>query len=165
MTRSTERVRPWYREPYVWLVIAFPASAVFGGIVTTLLAVSSFDGLVVDDYYKRGLEINRVFERDRNATRGGFALSVELDSESRSILVTLSTFRDAPFPATADLNITHATRPGLDFETTIYFDTPHHKNERQHAASRLHDLSFEAGHWYIQLAGDDWRVVDEIWIR
>ena len=51
--------RPWFREPWVWLLIALPASAVLGGMVTIWIAVDSDDGLVVDDYYKRGLEINK----------------------------------------------------------------------------------------------------------
>ena len=50
--------KPWYREPWVWLMIALPASAVVGGIITIYLAVSTSDGLVVDDYYKRGKAIN-----------------------------------------------------------------------------------------------------------
>ena len=63
--------KPWYREPFVWLVILFPASAVIGGMITISLAISSDDGLVVDDYYKRGLEINRTLERDKAAARHG----------------------------------------------------------------------------------------------
>jgi hypothetical protein len=45
---------PWYREPWVWLMIAFPMSAVIGGMITIYLAVTTSTGLVVDDYYKRG---------------------------------------------------------------------------------------------------------------
>ncbi len=50
----------WYREPYVWLLIAIPACAVVAGFVTLALAIATDDGLVVDDYYWQGKQINRV---------------------------------------------------------------------------------------------------------
>ena len=48
----------WYAEPWVWLLIALPMTAVIGGMITIYLAVTTSDGLVVDDYYKRGKAIN-----------------------------------------------------------------------------------------------------------
>lgn len=62
-----ENIKPWHKEHYVWLIIFFPMLAVIAGIVITILAVQSNDSLVVDDYYKQGLEINRVLERDQSA--------------------------------------------------------------------------------------------------
>ena len=67
LNNESQQVLPWYKESYVWLLIFFPLLAVIGGIVTTILAVQSDDGLVVDDYYKQGLEINRTLERDQVA--------------------------------------------------------------------------------------------------
>ena len=46
--------RHWYQEGYVWLVIAIPGLAVVMGVVLITLASTSFDGLVADDYYKKG---------------------------------------------------------------------------------------------------------------
>ena len=51
--------KPWYREFYVWLVIFFPVLAIVAGFYTLKLAIESDDGLVEDDYYKQGIEINR----------------------------------------------------------------------------------------------------------
>ena len=45
-------VQPWYRQGWPWFLIALPASAVIGGIITIILAVNSPNALVVDDYYK-----------------------------------------------------------------------------------------------------------------
>ena len=56
--------RPWYREPWPWILMSVPATAVVAGIITLWLAVSSADGLVAEDYYKQGLAINRVIERE-----------------------------------------------------------------------------------------------------
>ncbi len=35
--------RPWYREPYVWLLIAIPAAAVLTGLITLAFAIASDD--------------------------------------------------------------------------------------------------------------------------
>ena len=37
-----------------------PAAAVVGGAVMLWLALTTYDGLVSDDYYKEGLAINQV---------------------------------------------------------------------------------------------------------
>jgi len=51
--------RPWYREPWPWILMSGPAIVVVAGIVTTALAVATRDTLVTEDYYRKGLEINR----------------------------------------------------------------------------------------------------------
>ena len=53
MTSQPDK-KPWHRQPWVWLLIALPMTAVIGGMVTIYIAVTTSDGLVVDDYYKRG---------------------------------------------------------------------------------------------------------------
>ena len=77
--------RPWFREPWVWLLIALPASAVLGGIVTIWLAVSTDDGLVADDYYKRGLEINKKLDRDSAANNYDLVANVQI-SEGQNLI-------------------------------------------------------------------------------
>ena len=60
---STDVVTPWYRQGWPWFLIALPATAVVGGIITAILAVRGFDGPVVADYYKQGLAINEEVAR------------------------------------------------------------------------------------------------------
>ena len=67
---------PWYRQRWPWLLMAGPALVVVASLYSGWLAVTSDDGVVADDYYKRGLSINRRLERvDRAAAlklvRGG----------------------------------------------------------------------------------------------
>ena len=59
--------RPWYREPWPWILMAPPAAAVIAGAATVWIAVGSADGLVADDYYKRGLAINQVLALNNGA--------------------------------------------------------------------------------------------------
>ena len=50
---------PWYRQPWPWLLIAGPAIVVVAGFATAWIAYRSDDGVVAEDYYKRGLLVNK----------------------------------------------------------------------------------------------------------
>ncbi len=40
--------RPWWREPYVWMVISGPAAVVVAGIATVVIAVKNPDPVLQD---------------------------------------------------------------------------------------------------------------------
>jgi hypothetical protein len=65
MNAKNESVRPWWREPQVWLLIAGPAAVVVAGLVTAVIAVRGADPVVAEDYYRRGLHINEELARNR----------------------------------------------------------------------------------------------------
>jgi len=48
--------RPWYKEPWPWVIIAIPAAAVIMGAITFYLAVSHPDYLVVEDEQYREIK-------------------------------------------------------------------------------------------------------------
>jgi uncharacterized protein len=50
---------PWWKFPYVWLVIAGPAAVVVASAVTVWLTLAYPETVVAQDYYRRGLQINR----------------------------------------------------------------------------------------------------------
>jgi len=108
--------RPWYREPWPWILISLPATAVVAGVVTFWLAVSSADGLVADDYYKQGLAINRVIEREETAQRLG--LSARIAPAPGRLELRLD---GAPgvHPPALFLRLAHATRAGHDMRLRL----------------------------------------------
>ena len=53
------QARPWWKEPYVWMVIAGPLSAVVAFIVTAVYIMQGPDALVSEDYYREGIEISK----------------------------------------------------------------------------------------------------------
>lgn len=57
--RHSPQVRPWWKEPYVWMVIAGPLSAVLACIVTAFYIMQGPDAVVPEDSYREGLEISR----------------------------------------------------------------------------------------------------------
>lgn len=144
-------VSPWYREPFVWLLIAVPLAAVVGGLVTLALAIQTDDGLVVDDYYRKGREINRVLARDEAALRLQLASDIEFDLEHRAVRARLVGGPGLERPARMRMKLLHATRGGFDRELEL---------ERTPDGS-YHALlpSLPPGRWHVQLEAADWRLV------
>lgn len=57
-TIASER-REWWRYAHVWLVISGPAIVVVASFVTFYLAAVGKDPVVDEDYYRKGIEINK----------------------------------------------------------------------------------------------------------
>ena len=51
--------RPWWKEFYVWLVIAGPLSAVVACVITAFYILQGPDALVSEDYYREGIALGR----------------------------------------------------------------------------------------------------------
>ena len=56
---------PWWKHGHVWLVITGPVAVVVAGLITVWIAVRSPDPVVAEDYYRRGVEINKTLARDK----------------------------------------------------------------------------------------------------
>ncbi|NIR31886.1 MAG: FixH family protein [Gammaproteobacteria bacterium] len=105
---------PWYRQFWPWFLIAVPASGVVGGLATVWIAMADPQGLVVDDYYKAGLAINRVIARDRAAERLGLAARVSVERPPPATLeLTLSADEPVRYEV-LELRWLHPTRAGAD---------------------------------------------------
>ena len=52
-------VRPWFKEPYVWMVIAGPVSAVLACAVTAVYILQGPDAVVSENAYREGLDMSR----------------------------------------------------------------------------------------------------------
>jgi uncharacterized protein len=108
---SANRVaQPWYRQPWPWLLMAGPATVIVAGIVTTVIAFTGADGVVADDYYKRGLAINRTLAREARAAELGIAAEVRLLPGRVVADVTART----ALPERIQLTLAHPTRAGED---------------------------------------------------
>lgn len=117
-TASPERhTAPWYREPWPWLLMLGPAAAVVAGIVTLILAVRSNDGLVADDYYKQGLAINRIMERNDRARALRYGAELSLARSDRKVSVILS--GAGPLPAVLRLYLIHPGNSSADEAVTL----------------------------------------------
>jgi hypothetical protein len=109
-----EKIMPWYREPWPWLLMAGPVMVIVAGIVTTWIAVTSSDGLVVDDYYKAGLAINQTIGRSALAAARGYRAEAVVQGGGRKLSLRMTATAEMPFPETLQLRIAHPTRAGRD---------------------------------------------------
>lgn len=105
--------RPWFREPWPWLLMLGPFIVIIAGLYTAWLAVSSSDGLVAEDYYKQGLAAGETLSRSRHADDLGLTAGLRLTETT--VQVRLSARRaDMPMPSTLWVVLSHPTRAGLD---------------------------------------------------
>lgn len=114
-TTTAAPAQPWYRQRWPWLLILGPAIVVVAGFYTLWLAIATDDGLVADDYYKRGLAINRTLERASRAAALGMNATVDVDERGRArVALSARSNAAAATPVTVRLSILHPTRAGQD---------------------------------------------------
>lgn len=58
---------PWWKFGHVWLVLSGPAIVVVASFVTLYLAVTRPDPVISEDYYRKGIEINKTLGSDSDA--------------------------------------------------------------------------------------------------
>lgn len=108
-----EDLEPWYKQFWPWFLISLPASAVIAGIITINLAMTDRDGVVTDDYYKKGLGIHRDVEKLERARALGLTAQVDYDVLNSRVVVELAGIEPAKLGA-LDLQLSHPTRQHQD---------------------------------------------------
>ncbi len=146
--------KAWYREPYVWLIIAFPLAAVIGGVITLFLAIQSDSGMVVDDYYKKGLEINSTLERDRTAIRYGLEANLQYAKDIKQIRLIVTAANNFIYPDSIKISFLNASRDGLD---QVLILTRSGQNTYLGPNPEL-----GKGKWHVLVESGDWRLLDII---
>ena len=143
--------RPWYREPLVWMVLAIPATAVLGGVVMLVLANATWDGLVADDYYRRGMQIDRSLARDAEAARLGLRATLAFPAPG-IVEARLAGTHDtaASDEARLDLRFARAARAGADVRVPMTRDAG--------GVWRGVLPALPPGKWYVQLDTERWRL-------
>ncbi len=154
---SSNSARPWFREPWVWLIIALPASAVLGGIITIWIAVVTDDGLVQDDYYKYGMEINKTLARDKAAVQYELMANIIISEAQNNIQIKLDANDKFVSPSSIKLSFLHPTIKGQDQIMVFHTDS-----DGVYAGALP---SLISGDWYLQIEADDWRLLEEIFIE
>ena len=146
--------RPWYRTPYVWMLIGIPSSAVVMGGFLLYFAITSYDGLVKDDYYKHGKQINLVIERDQAAAELGLYGKLRLEQTDGTVHLTLKSHKQTTLPDRLELAMLHATRAGFDREMTL---------QRTPNGDYFAILpALEPGRWHAQVGTPGWRLTGSL---
>ena len=143
--------QPWYRQFWPWFLIVLPGTVVIASLYTVYLANLHADDMVVDDYYKRGLSINRELDRERRAE--ALAITAELQHDGRVIRMFVTGNVDA-----SQLRLTFSHPMEADRDITI----PLAKIAPQIYEGMLPTPPKGYWHWVLDPgAGSDWRMVGE----
>ena len=140
---------PWYRHRWPWLLILGPLIVAIAGFITLWLAAHNADGLVADDYFKRGKEINVDLTRDREAARLELNAKV-ISTRDGAIRVQLASAQPL---AHVNATFAHATQSGRDLSIKLPLVAP---GEYGAKAAAL-----PPGKWHVILTGPDgkWRLM------
>ncbi len=57
--QAADQQRPWWKEPYVWMVISGPLSAVIACGITAAYILQGTDAVVSEEDYREGIAISR----------------------------------------------------------------------------------------------------------
>lgn len=110
--------RPWHREPWPWILMVGPAIVIVAGFATLWLAIASDDGLVADDYYRRGLAINQTLSRGQAARDLGLTAEVTLSDAAGRVTVAMR--GGGALPEMLTLRLVHPTRAVADQKLELH---------------------------------------------
>lgn len=142
-------IAPWHRQLWPWLLIGGPAAVVVAGFITAYIAWYTDDGVVAEDYYKRGLLINRSLEREASARALHLGAALDVDAGG-NVRVELRGGDATADPPALTLRFAHATRAGLDRAAVL-----EPAGERRY---RGHIDPPPPGRWIVNLETDAWRL-------
>lgn len=139
---------PWYRQFWPWFLILLPATVVVASLYTMYLASSGSDDLVVDEYYKEGLAINRQLEKKQRSESLG--ITAQLSFNADQVTVQVAGPVDAAFLA---LLLSHPLEADRDFELALKRIAPGaYQGTLTHAVA-------PRWHWTLELEeSDGWRL-------
>jgi hypothetical protein len=110
--------KPWYREPWPWLLMAGPAVVIIAACYTAYLAISTSDGLVAGDYYKQGLAVNKTIASSEYAQKHGLAVSLRVTPDGFAMKLSAAD-KSFVLPSSLVVTLSHPTRAGLDQTATF----------------------------------------------
>jgi len=156
-SESATNPRPWYKEPYVWMLFAFPTSSIIVCMLLLSYAINTKDTLVRDNYYKDGLAMNQEFKWDHKARNMDISLEMKIE-DNTAVLNILSSRLD--MPTTLQIKFSHPTLHTLDRDSLL---------QRQPGTKSYQGFidNLQDGRYYIQVesAEQSWRIRSELWVK
>jgi len=138
----------WYQIPMVWMVIGIPLSSIVVTLLFVWISVQTFDGVVADDYYRKGLEINRDLARDRYAVEAGLGAIASI--ENGQLRVQLTSDDHNLWTDHLPLEFVHPTVSNRDVAVSLQ-----HQGVGAYSAP-LAELGY--GKWNVVTGTDEWRL-------
>jgi hypothetical protein len=144
--------KPWYREPWPWLLMSGPIIVIIAALVSAWIAIKSSDGLVTEDYYKQGLVAGETLMRSKRAEELGISAALRLTDDR--IQIRLTSQQDT-MPSALNLTLSHPTRAGIDQKSLL----------KPSDGVYVGNLNLPAsGHWLVLVEDEakTWRVMGSV---
>lgn len=147
---------PWYRQFWPWFLILLPACAVVASLYSVLLAMRTTDSLVTSSDDGMDVVTARMLAAERFAAETGLEATLNIDTTSGSISVTVTAVEHFDKPKTLDLIFSHPTLAHRDQAVTLTMALP---DADGHSTWSGHVVDLLTGRWYVVLkSGDTWRL-------
>lgn len=144
--------RVWYREPWLWMVLAPLIAVVFSSATMVSIAIKSADDVVSDDYYKEGRLLAQEFTSEDYAKSLNLLGDVTFDWVTHEVLLRLN--QNMSFDKIT-LLVSHPAKAKFDQQLVLSKVSPN--LYRSDIDTTL------AGRWYLRLSAykkSDQRKID-----
>lgn len=145
---SSDTQQRWYQIPMVWMVIGIPLTSVVVTLSIVWISIETYDGVVVDDYYRKGLEINRDLARDRYAS--GIGLEANASIADDRLRFELRGNSSGPWPGSLEIGFFHPTVSDRDVLVTLV-----HEGSGRYSAP---PPAIAFGKWNVMTGTETWRL-------
>ena len=145
---------PWYAQRWPWLLMLGPALVIVACVISSYLAYTRQDAMVVDDYYQKGKAINQDLRRDRVASAMGLSFAARYDAAAGVLRGEVSSF-GKPLSTPLHITLAHSTLPEKDLKLDAVADA----QGRFVVALPM----LERARWQVGVEGSrrDWRLASE----
>lgn len=165
---QTHSPKPWYREPWPWIIMSGPAIVVVAGIATAVLAFRGFDGPTGAEYYKDGLAVNQELGRAHKGSELGVTGIARFESlqDGDAVRVVVRATQALPAEPALKLRLVHPGTRELDREAMLSRSEVSADGQeasfvgRWHATREFH--SPRPVNWTLILETPSWRVDDVV---
>lgn len=110
---------PWYRQRWPWYILGMLLFGVVGAGALVVESLRHEDPLVVGDYYKEGLAINQVLDRQHEAQKLGLQAHADYDRSQRLLSVRLTSRHKSVDAPVLRMQFIHATLANRDYSVTL----------------------------------------------
>lgn len=144
--------KPWYRQFWLWFVIALPATSVITGLTMLTIAIKNADDVVADNWYREGRAINRSLEAEQRARQYGIRVVLAPQSQGRWS-IRLQSNTPLPWPKTLELMLRHPTQADKDILAHLI-----HRGDGEYETSD----ALLPGDWHLVLLDTHWRLQQRV---
>jgi hypothetical protein len=141
----------WYRHRWPWILLALPLAAVVASVITAVLAVRGADSLVSEDYYRRGLTVNRDLARAARARSLGLTIEMRMDSDRTVLSIDVAGGSATELPAVLQVSLLDPVQAGFDRHVEARAVTPGHYEVRVQGLPKRR--------WHVVVESATWRMV------